>query len=69
MLTKHCVGRIQGNLIFGSIADQSLRVSESNITGCGPITLIIGNDFDFAMLKDTHTRVCGAKVNSNCWSF
>lgn len=68
MLTKNCVGGIQGNLIFGCITDQSLCVSEGNVTGCGPITLIVGNDFNFAMLKHTHTRVCGAKINSNCWS-
>lgn len=68
MLTKHSVGRIHGDLIFGRISNQSLRVGEGDVTGCGPITLVVGNDFNLTVLKDTHTGVCGAKVNTNCWS-
>lgn len=68
-LTKNGVAGVHGNLVFRRIADQSLGVGEGYVTRCSPITLIIGNDFDFSVLKDTHAGIRGAQVNSNCRCF
>ena len=55
------------NLVFGSITNQSLGVCECDVTGCCAVTLIIGNDFNLAMLKHTDARVRGAQINTDSW--
>lgn len=67
-LTKHCVAGVHGNLILGSITDEPLRVSEGNVAWCGPVTLVVGNDFNLAMLEHTHTGVGGPEIDADCWS-
>lgn len=69
VLTKYGVGWVHGHLVLGSISDQSLSVCKGHIAGCGPVPLVIGYDLYFSMLEDAHTGVCGAQVNTNCWSF
>lgn len=68
-LTEDGVAGIHSYLIFRRIADQPLGVGECNVARCGPITLIIGDDLNFAMLKDTHAGVRGAQVDSYRWCF
>ena len=45
------VGGVDGHLVLGSISDESLSVSEGNITWCGPVSLIIGNDLNLNIKK------------------
>lgn len=68
-LTENGVAGVHGNLVFRRVADQPLGVGEGYVTRRGPITLIIGDDFDFSMLKDTHAGIRGAQVDSNCRCF
>lgn len=30
-----------------------------------PLTLVVGDDLDVAVLHDTDTRVCGSQINTN----
>jgi len=55
-------------LVLGSIADQSFRVGECHVAWSGTISLIIGNDFHFAMLEHSDARVRCTKINADCWS-
>ena len=68
ILTKDCVGGVHGNLVLGCISDQPLRICEGHIAGCGPVALVVGNNFNFAMLEHTNTGVGGPKIDTNCWS-
>ena len=45
---------IDSYLIFCSISDQSFGVSKCNIGGSSSVTLVICDDFNFAMLKYTN---------------
>ena len=48
-----------------------ILVSSSNILGkkCSnvgiPISLVVGNDLDLAMLEDTHARVGGSEIDTD----
>lgn len=66
--TEYCVVGVQRHLILGCIPNEPLSVSEGNITGRGPVSLIIGDDLNFAVLKHSYTGVGSAQVNANCWS-
>lgn len=66
-LTENCIIWIHGHLIFGRIANETLRLRKGHIAGRGPVALIVGNDLNFAMLKDADTRICCTKINANCW--
>jgi len=68
-LTEDGVARIHSNLILRRIADQPLGVGEGYIAWCGPITLIIGDDLNLSMLENTHARIRGTQVDSNCRCF
>ena len=67
-LTKYCVRGVHCNLILCSVSDQPLAISESNIAGCGPISLVVGNDLNFTMLENTYAGVCCPQINTNCRS-
>ena len=56
-------------MVLGSITDQSFGISKGDIAWGGSVPLIIGNYFHLSVLKDTHTRIGGAKINANCRSF
>lgn len=68
ILTEDSVGGVHCHLVLCSVTNKPLCVSEGNIAGSGPVTLVIGNDFHLAMLEDTHAGISGAKINSNRWS-
>jgi len=65
-LTEDCVDWVHGNLIFCSITDQTFGVCESNIAGCGAVTLVVGNDFN---LKEQSKRINNKAVKKNMKNF
>lgn len=48
---------VHGDLVFGGITDQSLRVVESDIGWGGSVTLVVGDNLDSLVGPDTDTRV------------
>lgn len=54
------------HLVLCSIANETLGVVKGNIRWCCAIALIVGNDFNLAVLPHTHTGVSGAQINANC---
>ncbi|KYN05452.1 NAD-specific glutamate dehydrogenase, partial [Cyphomyrmex costatus] len=68
-LTENGVAGVHSNLILRRITDQPLGVGEGYVAWRGPITLVIGDDLNFPMLEDTHARVRGAQVDSDCRCF
>jgi len=66
-LTEDGIAGVHGDLVFRRVADQPLRVREGYIARCGPVTLIISDDLDFSVLKDTYAGVRGAQVDSDRW--
>ena len=66
MLTKDGVGWVHCYLVLSSISNQSLGVGETNIAGSGTVSLVIGDDFNLAMLEHSHTGIGCSKVDTNC---
>ena len=58
--------RRHANLVLCGISDQTLAVCEGDITGCGSITLVIGNNLHFSMLEYADTRIGRSQINTNC---
>ena len=48
---KDCVVWIHGNLVLGSVANETLGVGERNIRGRCSVALVVGNDLNLAMLQ------------------
>ena len=48
------VVRIHRHLILGGITDQTFAIREGDVGRRGAVALIVGNDFDFAVLEDTN---------------
>lgn len=69
VLTKYSVGWVHGHLVLGSVPNQSLSVCEGHVAWRGPVSLVISNDFHFAMLEDPHAGICGSQIDTDCWSF
>lgn len=68
IITKNCVVRVHGDLVFSGISDETLSVCKSDIAGGSSVSLIIGDDFDLSVLKNSNTGVGGSKINTNCGS-
>jgi hypothetical protein len=56
-------------LILGSIPDETLAVSESNVGRSGAVALIVGDDFDAVMLPNTDARVGCTEIDTDSWTF
>ena len=65
---KHRVVGVHGHLVLGGISDETLSVGEGDVAGGGTVALVVGDYFDLAVLEDTHARVSGSEVNTDCWS-
>lgn len=63
--TENGVVGVHGDLILRRIADQSFRVGECDVAGRRPVSLIVRDDLDFAMLEDADARVRRAEVNAD----
>ena len=66
-LTKNSIWWIESDLIFCWITDESLRIIEGNITGSCSVSLIICDNFDFAVLENANTWIGSAKIDSYGW--
>ena len=63
-LTENCICGIEGDLILGSIPDESFAFREGNITRSCSITLIVSDYFYFAMLENTNTGIGSPEIDS-----
>jgi hypothetical protein len=57
------VGGVHGDLVLGSITDQTLRVSETDIRGGGAVSLIVGDDLHAIVLPDTNAGVGSSEID------
>ena len=48
---------VHGDLVLGSVTNQSLTLAEGDIGGGGTVTLVVGNNFNTVILPDTDTTV------------
>mmetsp|Transcript_28186 Transcript_28186/g.60463 ORF Transcript_28186/g.60463 Transcript_28186/m.60463 type:complete len:273 (-) Transcript_28186:55-873(-) len=63
---KDGVFGVDGGLIFGGISDKTFGVvQEGNVGRSDTVTLVIGDNFDTSVLKDSNTRVGGSKIDTN----
>lgn len=68
-ISKHIFRKLPKNgtgntyLTFGGITDEPFRIREGNIAGGGSVALVVGDDFDFAVLPYSYTGIRGAQVN------
>ena len=46
---------VHGDLVLGSVTNQSLTLAEGDIGGGGTVTLVVGDDLDTIVLPDTDT--------------
>ena len=51
------IARVHGDLVLGSISNQSLTLTESDIRKGGTVTLVVGNNLNTVILPDTDTTV------------
>ena len=49
------IARVHGDLVLGSISNQSLTLTESDIRKGGTVTLVVGNNLNTVILPDTDT--------------
>lgn len=53
---ENSVVRVHGDLVLGSVTDQSLRVVESDVRGSGSVTLVVRCKAVSARTKNIHRR-------------
>ena len=68
-LTKYGVDWIHGDLIFSGISNQTLGVGKSDVRWSRTITLIVGDNLHFTMLKYSYTRVGCTQIDTNTGCF
>lgn len=64
-LTENGVVGVHGDLILGSVPDETLGLREGHIAGCRAVALIIGDDLDLAVLEDADAGVSRAKIDTD----
>lgn len=60
--------RVHSNLILGSIANETLGVSEGDISSSS-VALIIGYDLNPVVLPHAHAAVGGTEIDTNSLAF
>ena len=58
-----------GRLILGLVSDESPRIRKCDAARCRAISLVVGDDLDFAVPKHCNAGVSCAQVDSDCWCF
>ena len=59
---KDCVVGVASSLLLGSITDQTLLLGEGDVRRGNSVTLVVDENFDFALLHHTDTRVGSTKI-------
>ncbi len=59
---------VHGDLVLGSIADETLIVGEGDIRGCRPVTLVVGDDLNTIVLPDTDAATDDRMLEKNLTS-
>lgn len=55
-------------ILLTCVTNETFIIVPSDIRWCDTVTLIIDEDFDFAALHDTDTRVGGSKIDTDDWA-
>jgi hypothetical protein len=66
---EHGVGRVHGNLVLGSITNQTLGLVKGDVRRGGSVTLVVGNDLHTVILPHTHAGIGGTKIDTHGSSF
>lgn len=67
--TKDGVNGVHGDLVLGSIADETLSIGERDIGRGGSVPLIIGYDLYTIVLPHSNTGICRAQVDTDRRAF
>ena len=59
---------VTGKLVLSSITNESFRLTEGNVGGCGSVALIISDYLNSITLPYSNTAVCGSEINANASS-
>lgn len=61
---KDGVGWVHGDLVLSCVTDQTLGVGEGDEGRSCAVALVVGNDFDSVISKDTHAGVRGTEIDT-----
>ena len=62
---KDSVVRVHGDLIFGGITNETLRVGEGNVRRGGSVALVVGDDFNTIVLPDSNATVGRSEIDTD----